>query len=175
MEDFRRTSANFLKDNFYCIAQKYYLSYIHQKITNNLSICFENHLNDLIVNVIQHNDMIEKINQCFLKKFADFEARINVPNSNNYNFNLYYSNHNPVANPVANKELPQPDLEESFNNNAETPEIKMDNINFDVEINPFNINLEAPKINSSFPEKREIKLQAIKISKQLGDLDSNNY
>ena len=61
LDDFKKTSTSFFQDNFYCIAQKYYLRYIVQNMSNNLAICFEKHLNDLIENIIQHNDIMNQI------------------------------------------------------------------------------------------------------------------
>jgi len=86
LNDFRKTTSNFLQDNFYFIAQKYYLGYMVKNITNNLSTSFENSLNDLIINVIQQKDIVDQINKCFINKFADFEARINAPNPDSKNY-----------------------------------------------------------------------------------------
>jgi len=94
LDDFRDTTTNFLHDNFYCISQKYYISFIIQNIVSDLSISFEDHLDTLIKNIIKHNDIIEEINKCFLKKFADFESRIGIstPNFNTNNYNSYHYN-----------------------------------------------------------------------------------
>ena len=58
------------------MAQKLYISFVIKNIANNLSISFENHLNNLIQSVINDNDIIENISKCFLKKFDDFEVKI---------------------------------------------------------------------------------------------------
>jgi predicted GTPase len=76
LDDFIKTTSQFLEDNFYCLAQKLYISFIIKNIANNLSISFENHLNNLIQNMINDNDIIENISKCFLKKFDDFEVKI---------------------------------------------------------------------------------------------------
>ena len=73
---FIKTTSKFLEDNYYCLTQKLYISFIIKNIANNLSISFENHLNNLIQNMINDNDIIENISKCFFQKFDDFEAKI---------------------------------------------------------------------------------------------------
>ena len=129
LDDFRETTTNFLQDNFYCISQKYYISFIFQNITNHLSISFRNQLDTLIKNIIQHNDIIEEINKCFLKKFADFETRIgisapnfNINNNNSYHYNKenYFSYE---EKPEDSNELPSKEsLKKGSLNNTITPE-----------------------------------------------------
>ena len=100
LDEFKETTKKFLQDNFYCIAQKSYILYAIQNISKNLSLAFENRLNDFIRNIISHNDVIENINKLFIKKFNDFEERIKnfIPNFNTRNYNPHYyvqeENHN---------------------------------------------------------------------------------
>ena len=171
LNDFKNTSTSFFQDNFYCIAQKYYLRYIVQNISNNLSICFENHLNELVKNIIKDKDILNQIGECFLKKFADFEERIDNPKNNNNN-NMFNYNYNPFnynqnnginniktpeksevikdskSNKKDNKKLPY--KENTVNIKNEYSEIDLNNINIKVPNEDINIdkisNLDAPKI-----------------------------
>ena len=199
LDDFKNTSTKFFQDNFYCIAQKYYIRYIVQNISNNLSICFEKHLNELIENIIGHNDIMNQIGECFLKKFADFEERIGKPNNNNiYNYNYNY-NYNPVnfnqnnginniqspeksedikdrqSNKKNNKELPY--KENSFNNENEYPEIELHNIDINIKVPNGDINndkitnLDAPKI-----EERDISFDCTEKKYDISkDFEGSNY
>ena len=120
LDDFRKSTVKFLEDNFYCTAQKHYVNYIFQNITNNLTGAFEKALNNIIMNLIQRNDIIEQIGKCFIKKFDDFESRIKNQKSISYNnnYDYHYSNNN-NANNLNNQNQPYPSLNIDLPNQEE--------------------------------------------------------
>ena len=129
LEGFRKTTLKFLQDNFYCLAQKLYISFIIRNINNRISLSFENYLNNLITNIIKHEDIIENINKCFIKKFDDFELRIKNPLNNNF--------YRPINNNYKNFDLekkkqeipPELPSENSYNDEIETKNININNAN----------------------------------------------
>ena len=130
LDEFRNSTVKFLEDNFYCTAQKHYVNYIFQNITNHLTESFEKALNNLIQNLIQRHDIIEQIGKCFIKKFDDFESRIKNQNSISYNNNNYNYNY------------------QSFNTNNANNANNANNLN--IQSNPY------PNLNIDLPNKEEI-------------------
>ena len=94
-KDFIDSTTKFLNDNFYYLAQKYYISYIIQNICNLLSESFEDNLNDIINKLMNQNDVKTSKNNCLLIKFNQFEESIkpcffnmnDLNNGNNFNNN----------------------------------------------------------------------------------------
>ena len=85
LNDIKTTTLNFLNDNFYYLAQIYYISFIIKNNAKNFSISFEHHLNNIIINKINDNNIRDSVAGLFLRKFNDFEESIKhiVPNFNN--------------------------------------------------------------------------------------------
>ena len=77
-EDFIETNEEFLGHNFIYLAQKYYIGNFIECICEPLSKTFENILNNIIINLLQKKDIKKLIYECFLKKYKEFEERINL-------------------------------------------------------------------------------------------------
>ena len=99
LQQFRDTSSDFLNNNYYYTAQAYYL---HQNIIGNyrnFTQTLERNINALTNNLLSQNIMQNLITECFLKKFEEFELKVNQFfnmkkivnndfNNNNYNNNF---------------------------------------------------------------------------------------
>ena len=93
LNDFVNSSSNFLNDNFYYLAQKYYIRHVILNYLRKFSISFEQNLNKKLDNLFVQKDIQDLISECFLKKFEEFENNINnelllMNNENNTNNNL---------------------------------------------------------------------------------------
>lgn len=168
LNDFEQTTLDFLQDNFYCAAQKYYISFILRKAANNLSSTFESHLNDLIRNLINSNDIKKIISECFLNKFNDYEKKIKnfVPTFNNNNGSNYNENNNFNNNFITQKEENYFTINRS--NEIEYP--KKEETENKTDLGEPNGELEYPNFESN--NKKLKKMSRDKI-RELRDLESN--
>ena len=82
-DEFKKTTEQFLLDNLYNIAQKIIINYIFENICENITDKFVLLLNRLITQLLQNEDSKEKIKDCFMKKYNDFEQRLR-----HYNFSF---------------------------------------------------------------------------------------
>ena len=73
LNDFINSSSKFLNDNFYHIAQKYYIKHVITVYLKELSNSFEKNLNNIIDDLLIQDDSLNLISECFLKKFEEFE------------------------------------------------------------------------------------------------------
>ena len=99
LQQFRDTSYDFLNNNYYYTAQAYYLH--HNIVGNfrNFTQTLEKSLNELTRNVLSQNELQNLITECFLKKFEEFEIKVNqffnMKNNMNNEFNSNnYNNYN---------------------------------------------------------------------------------
>jgi len=76
LDDFSKYNTKFLFDNFTILAQKYYIEFILQKSCIEFSIIFEQQLNNLIVQILGHPNIGNKINNLFQQRFKEFEEKI---------------------------------------------------------------------------------------------------
>ena len=131
LNDFVNSSSNFLNDNFYYLAQKYYIRHVILNYLRKFSISFEKYLNEMIGSLFVQKDIQDSISECFLKKFEEFENNIkneyffmNNENNTNINNNIQnekYNNNN-NANIVNNydKSIPKRRQETSNENQTTT-------------------------------------------------------
>ena len=67
--------------NFYCLAQKCYISNYIQYYCEPLAKTFEDSLNNVTDELLQQNDIKNLIHKCFLKKYNEFEGRMQKINN----------------------------------------------------------------------------------------------
>ena len=77
IKEFSEIITNFLNDNFNYLAQVYYIFNIIPSYCPNLSKSFEKHLNELTKKLINNSRVKERINECFINKFRNFQRRVN--------------------------------------------------------------------------------------------------
>ena len=100
LQDFIENSRQFLCDNFYYIAQVYFIPTYINKVCIFLSDSFEKNINKLLKEILSENDIDELISKCFLNKFSEFEKRVknffednkNIVLTNNYENNNLQNN-----------------------------------------------------------------------------------
>ena len=83
LNDFLETSKNFVLDNMYYISQQQYIYFIITKFSKLYSGYFTTNLNQIAKHQLETNDVKNLINQTFLKKFNEFESRVNCLFENN--------------------------------------------------------------------------------------------
>ena len=77
IKEFSEIITNFLNDNFNYLAQVYYIFNIIPSYCPNLSKSFEKHLNELTKKLLNNSRVKERINECFINKFRNFQRRVN--------------------------------------------------------------------------------------------------
>ena len=78
LQDFIYSNKKFLTDNLNYLAQKNYIVYIFQNICGLLSDMFEKDLNKIVYELLKQPNIKENIHKLFLKKFADFEKKLQI-------------------------------------------------------------------------------------------------
>ena len=80
-DDFIASNKTFFYDKFYCLAQKYYIwnfiTYSCESMTN----LFEDSFNRIIRDFLNNDEIKNLINNCFLKKYHEFEEKIKTQNN----------------------------------------------------------------------------------------------
>ena len=120
--DFINSTGNFLITNFNSFSSKFYINFVMTRIIAKLSTNFEQELNLIVENLILKNDIQNIIDECFYKKFSDYEERVynNISKKQNNNnilpiledINLKNSSENNTVNSNGSKR-------NSFNDNGE--------------------------------------------------------
>ena len=120
--DFINSTGNFLITNFNSFSSKFYINFVMTRIIAKLSTNFEQELNLIVENLILKNDIQNIIDECFYKKFSDYEERVynNISKKQNNNnilpiledMNLKNSSENNTVNSNGSKR-------NSFNDNGE--------------------------------------------------------
>ena len=83
LNDFKETSKKFVLDNMYYVSQQIYIYFIITKFLKLYSgYCMAN-LNQISKQQLETNDIKNLIDQTFLKKFNEFEIRVNYLLENN--------------------------------------------------------------------------------------------
>ena len=165
LQQFRDTSSDFLNNNYYYTAQAYYL---HQNIIGNyrnFTQTLERNINALTKNLLSQNIMQNLITECFLKKFEEFELKVNQFfnmkkivnndfNNNNYNNNFNanenynYENNNYLNNYQTNPHENYSNINiQNFNTNPNNYQ-NMNNNNF-IPSNNNEINLQNYYTNNN--------------------------
>ena len=75
-DDFIVCIKQYLYDNFYCLAQKYYIGNFITYTSESLTKTFEDSFNQIICDLLNRNEVKILIDDCFLKKYHQFEERI---------------------------------------------------------------------------------------------------
>ena len=76
IKEFSETTSNFLNQNFYYLAQVYYIYNIIPQYYPNLAKCFERTINNLTRILLNNSRIKERINECFVNKFKQFQKRV---------------------------------------------------------------------------------------------------
>ena len=97
LEDFSKQNSKFLSDNFIILAQKYYIYFILQKSCIEFSNLCEQQFNNLIIQILRHPNIGNKINHLFQQRFKEFEVKI-VNKNHEFkmpgNYGISYNNNN---------------------------------------------------------------------------------
>ena len=75
-DDFIVCIKQYLYDNFYCLAQKYYIGNFIIYTYESLTKTFEDNFNQITYDLLNRNEVKVLIEKCFLKKYQQFEERI---------------------------------------------------------------------------------------------------
>ena len=94
LNDFIKTTTNFLNDNYYFLAQLYFINLILTNYGVSLTENFKNNARHIIENQIKTNKIQDLINKCFMIKFDEFEQRINELFRNNLKNNVIIQSYN---------------------------------------------------------------------------------
>ena len=77
IKEFSEMVSNFLNNNFYYLAQLYYIYNFIPKYCPNLLLCFEKKLNNTAKKLLNNSRVKERINDCFFHKFRQFQRKVN--------------------------------------------------------------------------------------------------
>ena len=77
IKEFSELITNFLNHNFYYLAQVYYIYNLIPQYCPYLSQCFEKKLNELTKKLLNNTRVKERINDCFVNKFRQFQKKVN--------------------------------------------------------------------------------------------------
>ena len=135
IKEFSEIITNFLNNNFYYLAQVYYIFNIIPQYCPSLSKSFEKHLNQLTKALLNNSRVKERINECFLNKFRHFQRKVNK---------FFYSEDK--------KETPM-DLHRN-NNNFEND---LDYLSFNDKETKNKINMTIVKNNLSLSKRNSMK------------------
>ena len=80
-DEFIACNKTFFYDNFYCLAQKYYIGNFITYSCESLTNLFEDSFNRLIGDLLNKDEIKILINNCFLKKYHEFEEKIKTQNN----------------------------------------------------------------------------------------------
>ena len=94
VSNFISDSNEFLNNNYYCMAQMYYVGKFIEIYSEPLSKIFEDYFNSIINQLLKKSEVKALIANCFLKKFQEFEERINSLNSQRFEERKSSSIHN---------------------------------------------------------------------------------
>ena len=84
VKNFISDSNEFLNNNYYCMAQKFYIGKFIEVYSESLSKIFMDYFNSVIDKLLKKNEIKTLIDSCFLKKFQEFEERITSLNSQRF-------------------------------------------------------------------------------------------
>ncbi len=96
IKEFSEIITNFLNQNFYYLAQIYYIYNIIPQYCPYLSQCLEKHLNALTKKLLNNSRVKDRINDCFVNKFRQFQKKVNkfYYSEDKKDKNDYYRNDN---------------------------------------------------------------------------------
>ena len=103
--DFVNSNKKFLTDNLNYLAQKNYIVYIFQNICGLLSKMFEDNFNIIVNELLTQPNIKENIHKLFLKRFAEFEKKIDLLSSLPKDDDSFGDNYKPDGNNGSNISL----------------------------------------------------------------------
>ena len=77
LKAFKETVTSFLNYNFYYLAQKYCIGSIIENINYIISDIFIDNIQKIVNNLISLKEIKVEINECFFRKFQEFEEKVN--------------------------------------------------------------------------------------------------
>ena len=80
-EDFIACNQQFFYDNFYCLAQKYFIGNFILNVCEPLTNTFENNFNQIVTQLLNQKEIKLNIDMCFLKKYQEFEVKLKSINA----------------------------------------------------------------------------------------------
>ena len=80
-DDFIACNKQFFYDNFYCLAQKYFIGNFITNACEPLAKTFESNFNQIVTQVLNQKEIRVNIDRCFWKKYQEFEAKLKGLNS----------------------------------------------------------------------------------------------
>ena len=160
--------------NFYCLAQKYYIGNYIQYACESLAKTFEDSLNNVTNELLQQKDIKILIHKCFLKKYNEFEERMQTINNkitlskNLIDDSSYTSGSKNIINNINQNYQQQPTFNKKANNIKDLSEIESVTtiqLPFKDTNSNHSINSSSKKSNSS----KNIDIRSIKTN------NVNNY
>ena len=99
IKEFSEMISNFLNHNFYYLAQVYYIYNIIPQYYPNMAQNFETALNNLTKFLLNNSRIKERINECFVNKFKQFQKVVyKFYNNKNTNGSTYDFRNNDIEN-----------------------------------------------------------------------------
>ena len=99
IKEFSEMISNFLNHNFYYLAQVYYIYNIIPQYYPNMAQNFESALNNLTKFLLNNSRIKERINECFVNKFKQFQKVVyKFYNNKNTNGSTYDFRNNDIEN-----------------------------------------------------------------------------
>ena len=80
-DDFISCNKQFFYDNFYFLAQKYFIGNFITTVCEPLSKTFEDNFNQIVIQLLNQKEIRVNIDKCFWKKYLEFEEKLKGLNS----------------------------------------------------------------------------------------------
>ena len=80
-DDFIACNKQFFYDNFYCLAQKYFIGNFITNACEPLAKTFESNFNQIATQLLSQKEIRVNIDKCFWKKYQEFEEKLKGLNS----------------------------------------------------------------------------------------------
>ena len=149
IKEFSELISIFLTHNYYYLAQIYFIYNLISTYCPKLSKCFEIHFNELAKTLIYSRKINEKINDCFLKKFKEFQKKVN----NFYSgFNYSYFENNKEAKIKINMQVINNNLSLSRINSNSGLNSQIDSYKEDINELKYSESIKLPSYNELLKE-----------------------
>ena len=149
IKEFSELISIFLTHNYYYLAQIYFIYNLISTYCPKLSKSFEIHFNELTKTLISSRKINEKINDCFLKKFKEFQKRVN----NFYSgFNYSYFENNKEAKIKINMQVINNNLSLSRINSNSGLNSQIDSYKEDINELKYSESIKLPSYNELLKE-----------------------
>lgn len=177
-DEFKATTEEFLKSNFYYIYQKYYMNFIINEICTQFTDSLVNKLNDKIEKELIEKDEIQRmINECFMQKYYELKSRISESqfnhDINNPSFFKPYFEY-PSISEIGHSESNNNVNNSNFNYNGQINNVI--NLNDNNKINEIESrnDFEQNNQNMNIIEKENVEKEVCSEQKQNGNMNENN-